>query len=790
MVNLWRYMLIEWKLLVRGIGFWLLLGCAGGLLYLSLSLSDRPGDLGRYIVDALELYMQPLLLLASLLAASVARRGQITGTSVLIDSLPYRTTQLLTARVLALSAVVTVFALIPTGFYAMMALIRGIGWTAEVWGGIAVLSSYVIPILFAAMLSYGLAAMIRGRWSYLLILLIGLFFIGFYKTSLSYFMPLHMSRLFDVVISDPYKQGYYSELWGFTADRPFWIHRALILLLAIAITGWVASAMLRRRREPGWLLGVLLSVAAAAGGLIGAGGYMSIWAERVQYAESELQFYERVLQRENWDGNERLEQDYLAGVDLSRVMANTLTDQHKLDLEIGQQYAGLRAESYQLRLAAGLDHSLQVEGRMIWANESKVDWDKFPFVLKHHFHVTELRINGSVADWSWQADQDVIWVTPAEPVKAGSLLTMEIQYEGKIDDWRYFMGMDPAADLWRRFAFVDSGKLWLPASYGWYPQPGNHRLSEYAANLWRQNRRVTELREKHAKLPAADFTVIWESASEGMALYAVGEEVLAREEGVSGGERQWTFKLSGPGGVTLVGGPLQERIVQAEDAELRLVANRQIAGSELSLIAERMARLYTETDRLMSELGGVNSLNNSNNSNNLNSLDGSEGMLERMLPQQLSLVRADYPYELDYLMLEKPRYTYSILPMLMTLSEFVSGNYDLYWIGHLWNESGLSITESVYSSRFYEIITAYVQKRMERAVESNTASRPLLDPSFRRPRHMPESTLILVNQIYEKDSDESFLIFLRELYGLIGQPGVTESDVVQFIQDKAGKGDS
>ncbi len=91
--------------------------------------------------------------------------------------------------------------------------------------------------------------------------------------------------------------------------------------------------------------------------------------------------------------------------------------------------------------------------------------------LRRAFHLDEVLYQGRpVPAGRARREGDLIRIVPDQAVSADQPFTVSLRYHGRIEDWR----LDPYETP---VALARQDLVLLPASWGWYPVPGEHRLT-------------------------------------------------------------------------------------------------------------------------------------------------------------------------------------------------------------------------------------------------------------------------------------------------------------------------
>jgi len=597
MIAFWKYVIIEWKLMVRGAFIWLMMASCG-IFCLFFLIGEYPDDIGWHIADASYRYMWFLFLAAQLWAVSTARRDLAAGTYPIHGALPYHSGQLVPARLTALIIPFGILALLPAGTYAYQAWSKGITRSLIIEGA-GMFASYVIPVTFIILLGYWIGTWASGRIVYLYSSAIVLFLLLFAKPIAVKFISREWANFFDIGFTDLKRNGFYSELWGFAGGADYWLHHLVYSsLLVILFSGIVYRIQGIRKESKGtrWFY-PLVSVSAVII-VMSFINYSSLWKARNTSFEQNMAFYKNLVQENPAKLNQAAIKAFLAGEDANESL-NPLTEQHRAMLKLGQRYRELTPASYDLKVDIKDKHQLQIQGTILLHNGGDEALDRFPLSLRHHFQVNAISVDGRKASVQWEPGEDVLWVIPGKPVQPQTSLKLTISYGGKVDDWYYRKGSGGLDSFyWERRSFVDDDRMFLPGYYGWYPYPGTDRLAELEQVRFMEEVSGPVVDEvvndsQPYRLPA-DFRVEVETG-ERMSIVANGQKTGS---GTSGGRKRVTFEALGARGFNLVGGNITQWTQANSTAELSITLSDQIPPSRAKHITSRLLSHYTELSKL------------------------------------------------------------------------------------------------------------------------------------------------------------------------------------------------
>ncbi|MBE9916893.1 hypothetical protein G8C92_23015 [Paenibacillus donghaensis] len=801
-MSLIRYYTTECKLLLRGPGMYLMLATMAGILYFLIQTIDAKLDRAAYVINISEVYCMVAIIILPLLATAIARRDEEWKTASMMASFPYRTWEMEAARLLCALTLPLVAALVPMGTYAWLVINDGIPWGMREWYTCAVLASFAIPMLFAAVIAYLVGILIRKRYSYLIsfVVLMGFSIIIpslFTSTRPSLSSPPHTQVWFDYSLIKHIGNSY-SRMWGFIYDPAFWLHRGMVAAIAAGMAMVVLLVVCRRRRERvrTWLVYPTMLVLGAS--LLWAGSAMyGRLQERVDIADVNEHFYrERLASANDTTQQRQLEQQIVAEVaagkyteadidEMSRITINykdgttskPLSVSHIKDLLAGMKFRDLHINSYKLELELLPRHGLKIQAKMHASNGQAEELDRFPIMLRHVFDVKELKVNNAAAAYEWDVATDVMWITPATVVMPGEHLEIEMTYSGTINDWRHYYFYAPSGDRWEQAAIVEENRLFLPAFYGWYPVIGNSRLSELLTHQFEgmaldKPRQAANILDTHLPRPMAGFEVVVTGPS-GLKLFS-NASVIASEQA---GEKEATvtrLELDEASGLSLFGGDLQLVEATADGKTLRLLASGQLPAGSVEEAAQSAAKQYAEAARTLEML---------------------DGEAATSFPQTITMALADYPYfSLD----ESSLRTRGMVDAASAgpeardihfLTAFSSSNYlgaifgaDIekgkngniqLRTGQYWLDYSAKRRE-IRNARLSHLNEQHILNNLFQAyIERKVAGEESTDPLFEQSsiyflNHTPNQVYDLMNTIYSKYGIESVYEVIKLVYDSIG----------------------
>lgn len=749
MTAFWTYVNVEWKLMLRSASFVFLLGAV--LISVLIALIDNPytGDIGRYASESAYRFMWYVLVLAQFWAVMAARRDATSKADLLLAAMPYRSGQLLAAKLTALIVPFGAIALVPAVCYACASWMAGITVTSMA-PGIAMLASMTIPTTLTIVLGYWIGTRARRRLAYLYGFGIVLLLLLFAKAFFQNMVPFSWTHLLEYGLIDFPKTGFYSELWGFTGDATYWMHRLVYASLTVLLFGtFVYRTKVRRKERVRKRVYYPLFAAAAASMVLGISVNASVWKARAESHESVVAF-DQGLARQTSD----------------------------------QRYAALKPLRYDLKLRILEKHRMEVRGTMRLSHEGREPFARFPLSLRHRFQIDELTVNGSAASFEWEPGRDVVWIVPARPVQPGTSADISIGYGGAVDDWSWHgpqqsKGMDDLLGVhWERRAFIDIDRLFLPGYYGWYPYPGTGMVESGEPEQSHFTGDVKEAaRENRPLRQPAEFRVEVETSAR-MKLFANGERAEARG---ADGKRRIVFEASGARAFNLIGGDIAEWMVSNGGKELSVLLSGQVPPAKAKRIADKMLEHYTA----LSEMAGL-----------MNP--------EAYYPDSVRLVRTDYPdMALSELLnirllsdvpikerplepIDKNGFVYlpdSIRPASMILDKLT--HFDQYLLAE-------TVLAPNAASDSWLRIYPYMKDAVTQSIEHRGSSRdgPLFRPERYKLNGEPHPVYMAMNGVYERMGKPDFPKAIVAMYEFArhykGGDARTDADFTAFLNGLAG----
>ncbi|MBP1988769.1 hypothetical protein [Paenibacillus eucommiae] len=758
MTALWKYMIVECKLLLRGVFIGVLLAIVVGAFLIPLINNHYADDIGWYATSSAYRFMWFMFLLAQFLAVSAARRDAAAKSDRVLNALPYHSGQLILARLIALILPFGIVALLPACFYAYQSWQAGMAFSSMT-AGLQMLSSYVIPMTFTILLGFWIGTWTRHRIVYLYSLGIVVFLLLFAKLILLKFIPVHWTYFADFGLTDLSRLGFFSELWGFTGNAAYWLHRLFYTALIIIIfSGIVYRAMDSRKEKKRNIIFYPIVAAAVVTMCISVFYYASIWQERTESAKQNLAFYRELPQENPAEINQAAIERFLAGKEADPNM-NPLTQQHKNMLQIGQRYSGLTALDYDLKVNLEEKHRMEVQGTIRLKHGGNEAFGRFPLSLRHHFQVNEIKVDGMQADFEWEPGEDVVWVVPASPLQPRTNVKLTIVYAGTVNDWydpQGSGGIDNSLDAhWERRVFIDKDQLFLPGYYGWYPYPGTDRLAgleqiHFDGRISSPVMDEAVSESEPYRLPA-DFHVEVEAGGQ-MRLVANGERTDLQ---AAGGRQRVKFDAAGIRGFNLIGGDITEWKEANDHTALSITLSNQIPPAKAKPLTSKLLTHYTELAKIAKMLNP-----------------------DAYYPNNIHFIRTDYPgsrtndsldnqllYDLplrrDSLKLIDGN-GLSYLPYLIHPASMTNNGF-WYFDKYLMKETVLAST-TMPSPMFK--LTSYMTDAISQFIEhsGNPQDGPLFIPSRHKLNGAPHPVYLAMNNVYQSVGKEDFPKVILQIY--------------------------
>jgi len=780
MIAIWKYAVVEWKLMFRGWFGLILLTVAVGAGIISLINNPYADDIAWSTLSCSYKFMWFLFMIAPFLAVSAARRDTAAKTRPIQGALPYRSVQLILAKLLALILPLGALSLLPACLYAYQALRSGMAFSSIAMG-LSMFGSFVIPTIFTILLGYWIGTWSRSRIVYLYSLAIIAAILLFAKVVFLKMMPAQWTYLADIGLTDLNRMGFYSELWGFTDVAAYGLLRVFhIALIVLIFRGIVYSAKRRRREKSRNTVSYSIAAAAVITMVVSVIGYASIWKERTESSKANFAFYRKLFQENPSEINRMAIERFLAGEEADPNV-NPLTQQHKNMLLLGQKYATLTALKYDLKVNIGEKHRMDVQSAIQLQYGGQESIDRFPLSLRHHFQIREIKVEGMPAAFEWESGEDIVWVVPVRPVQPRTVVEVTMGYAGTIDDWydpQGSGGIDDSLDAhWERRVFVDQEKLFLPGYYGWYPYPGTDRLAELEQIHFdeRLSSPVVDeaVREGEPYRLPADFNVEVEAGGR-MQLIANGERMISQ---AADGRQRVIFEASGVRGFNLIGGNITEWTESNQQATVSIVLSNQIPPAQAKSIADNLLAHYTELSRIAKMINP-----------------------DAFYPSRIHFIRTDYPGRVqnesfnNQLLYRSPPIKGEFLKPIdsngFNYLSYPNHPASMAFNGLSYFDEDLlraTVLDASDMSAPLSKLTGYMTEAISQSIRHNGAAQdgPLFIPGRHKMNGEPHPVYLAMNNVYEAFGKARFPEAIRHIYEYArryeGNEQDVDKDFIEFL---------
>ncbi|QGQ95550.1 hypothetical protein EHS13_11995 [Paenibacillus psychroresistens] len=549
MRNLVSYIGVEWKLMFRGIGIWVIAAIIGAVFYFLATDTVYASNVGASVMRMM-MCLFPLFIAVFFLAMHAARREAASKNHLLFPSLPFRTWQITAARLLALAIPFTLIELMPALIYAVTAINEGLS-TKELINGILVLISGAIPGWFVIVLGYLIGSLSKKRWVYLMgiVIFIGLTYgVDIFLTKHAPYLGILEFTQLDFYTSANSSVAF-SSVWGFTSDVTYWYHRLFYVGFIVMISYLFIQKIARKRQEIQFSRSFYISLSVISVLLVSSlWAYISIWKEREQSFKAEVAYYK-----------------------------GAKTD------ELTSTFEGLSASDYELNVKISPEHQMEVEARFKLTNSTGKKLERIPLTLRHSFKVENAWINDVKMNAASGDQKDVIWITPMNALENGENITIKIVYKGLVDEWRTNNGSHTLA----HYDGIDAGRVYLLGMFGWYPIGGIHPLTSLMAYSGYD---VDKLQDHTFTIPPTNFKVTV-TTSYPIALYSNGS-VLEQKM------NKTVFEAKNADGFSIVGGALDQVTHKSGQHTVSLIAGNQMKDEQMqkaiTQIADSLERFLNE----------------------------------------------------------------------------------------------------------------------------------------------------------------------------------------------------
>jgi hypothetical protein len=731
MRNIARYIGVEWKLMFRGFGIWVILI---GLLAIFYSVSTEAfykDNLGFKVMHTL-MVLLPLFIAIFFLAMFIARREIATKTQLLFPSLPFKTWEIVASRLLALALPFALIQLMPALLYLVLASRIGLTFT-ELKAGFFILLASIIPVWFLIVVGYLIGSITRKRSGYLLgiVVFIGLTYgVNLFVTRLAPFLDIMDFTQLDF-FTPMQSTVVYSKIWGFTTDINYWVHRSfymsIIVGLLLSYIHWKAWKRKELRHHYKFYIGLSVISVILLWSFI---AYTSVWQGRVQAFHHELAFYKSA----------------------------------KMQTE-GSTFERIETSDYQLDVTTVAKHQLEVTAQFLITNHTGTNQDRFPLTLRHCFQVQEVLINDQKAAAALGDREDVVWITPNQTVKDGEAIKIKLVYNGTVDEWRNMPQYE--GNLLTRYVFVDPDRINLLGIYGWYPIGGIHQLTEYGTDYGNKY----YLKDHAFTVPLSDFKVTVHTDNR-LNLFSNGTLVSEKH---AENMHEAVFMAKQASGFSIIGGALQSVEHKVRDQTMRLVAGKQMLTKQmqvdLTLLAETVQQLQDELEfiwgrKVKHPLADNETFMIVEENNPFEAVINQNNLYNSAIKQywQTSLAEMN---------------GIKLLPVTIT-RDFSQKRQIIQWMlpNYMEGEPRLNI-EMEYV--FYDLLTTYLSHKLE-GEKTDLFTRQIVVDTH-------NSVYLLINQIYKASSEDQFDSFIRDLYTELtkdeGDYEQTKQQILTFVKNRA-----
>jgi hypothetical protein len=728
MRNLVNYIGVEWKLMFRGIGIWVMAALIAAVFYFLATDSAYASNVGASVMR-LMMCLFPLFIAVFFLAMYAARREAASKNHLLFPSLPFHTWEIITDRLLALAIPFTLIELIPAFIYAVTAINEGLT-TAELINGIIVLISGAIPGWFVIVMGYLIGSLSKKRWVYLMGIIV---FIGL-TYGVNIFLTKHAPYLgiIDFTQIDFYTSANssvaFSSVWGFTHDVTYWYHRLFYIGLIAMLVYVFIQKNARKRQETLSNQSFYISLSVITVLLVSSlWTYISIWQEREQSYKAEVAYYK-----------------------------DTRTD------DSTSAFDGLTASDYELNVNLSAGHQMEVEAQFQLINSSGSKLERIPLTLRHSFKVENVWVNEEEIKAASGDQKDVVWITPKKALENREKLTVRLIYKGTVDEWRTMLNDD--SHSLASFDVVDSERIYLLGMFGWYPIGGIHsltKLSEYMGYAG-----GVRLQDHTFKVPPTNFKVTV-TTSNPIAIYSNGSVMEQKQN-------KTVFEAKNADGFSIVGGALDQVTHRSGQHTVSLIAGNQIKDEQMQIavmqIADSLEHFLNEVKAIWGneikdpfQLNEVFMLADSNDPLK-NTIDMGTAMGgEKMTSIFANINGIKFPY------------TFISLEYLQDAqNQLIHLFFHHYFAGQ----------PGTYSGEFSVMFSAYI------ADNSTGVKQDLFDPLAYGFKGQPNLAYAYINQIYKASTKEQFRSFIREFYTEASKERQSyeqaQQEILAYLQKKAG----
>jgi hypothetical protein len=726
MRNLVNYIGVEWKLMFRGMGIWVMAAVIAAVFYFLATDSYYASNVGTSAMR-LMMFLFPLFIAVFFLAMYAARREAASKNHLLFPSFPFRTWEIIAARLLALAIPFTVIELIPAFIYAVTAIYEGLT-TAELINGIIVLISGAIPGWFVIVMGYLIGSLSKKRWVYLMgiIVFIGLTYgVNIFLTKHAPFLGIIDFTQLDFYASANSSVAF-SSVWGFTHDVTYWYHRLFYVGLIAMVVYVFIQMNARNRQETLSHLSFYISLSVITMLLVSSlWTYISIWQEREQSYNSEVAYYKD------------------ARIDDSK-----------------SAFDGLTASDYELNVDLSAGHQMEVEAQFQLINSSGSKLERIPLTLRHSFKVENVWINNEKMNAASGDQKDVVWITPKKALENGESLTIKLVYKGTVDEWR--TRRSDNSQLLARYDSTDTERIYLLGMFGWYPVGGIHSLTRMSPNWGYSGER---LEDQTFTVPPTNFKVTI-TTSNPIVLYSNGSIIEQNQN-------ETVVEAKDADGFSIVGGALDQATKTYGDHTVSLIAGNQMKDEQMQIAVNNIADILEHFRKEVATIWGneikdpfhfneVFMITDTGNPlNDTITLENGDSLLTNSIFANTNGIK----------------FPYSFTPLLDLQSaqiQLVYLFFNHYFAGQ----------PRITSREFSVLFAAYL------AVNSTGVKQDLIDPLAYGFNGQPNQAYVYLNQIYKASTKEQFRSFIREFYTEASKERQSyeqaQQEILAYLQKKVG----
>lgn len=539
MFNKWNgYFITEWRLWIRGYYWFLFIIFGTVLAWLISRIGIGEQNYGYFINQFSFFFLAPISIAAVISGVYIVRRDRISNVDSIINSLPVSTGKLLLFQFIVMAIPFMVLSWVPVGLYIYNE--NPVLGTGNVYIVLFMISIFV-GLLYAISLGWVAGSLVKSRISYLLGFLI--WFIHIYGgfLFLSSRLPISYVNLPNFLLLDYKSAGYYDELWGFSVDIAFWLHRGIYSSLILLIMCSAIYLISRRKKEPHRNKYLYFAFISLFMGVIFAFSHIAMQHERASY----YQLQTETMKKQN-------------------SMMLSSDENNEVSFQIN---------SYDIFLSYVNDGLIKIEAKLEIETMKPSD-NKLVFTLKDVFNVHTVTLDGS--EVSFRRDGDQIYIDAPTMERHKSIIA--ITYSGKVEDWRISYYSGKSRNL-LPYYFVNAEKINLPAHWGWYPLPGLvqlqiHTLIDHISDLPEgielPNARYA-IQDTYPSLGKADYILTIDYPSNIKILSNLNEQ----ERKVEGNRQKLRFTGDNMEGCILLGGPIKELINEYKGLSVKSIVSEQ-----------------------------------------------------------------------------------------------------------------------------------------------------------------------------------------------------------------------